>query len=162
MKIKVSINQNDLDNELSIPLNFDSLCSICGSDILENEQDHILPCNHKFHYDCLLKFLKFDLSYPRCNKCPYCRQEFLYLPLLEGMKPIKSIHKEYNEKVKLFKFNNHFQYEKELIKCKGIYLSGKQRGLECNNFISVQKNENYMNQDYYCRYHQKQSLTKLK
>lgn len=153
MKLKISINKTDLDNELNIPLNFDSLCSICGSDILENDKYHILPCVHKFHYDCLLKFLKTDLSYPRCNKCPYCRQEFSYLPLLNDIKPIKFIHKEY-------------YYEKEIIKCKGVYLSGQLKGLQCNNMININKNNdndndnelNNNNENQYCRYHKNQSI----
>jgi hypothetical protein len=142
MPLKISINQDELNNELNIPLNFDSLCSICGSNILENENEkentHILPCSHKFHYYCLLKFLKTDLSNPRCNKCPYCRQEFNYLPLLDGMKPMKYIHFEY---IKPKKINE--------IKCQciGVYLSGINKGLRCNNFVN-QHNR-------YCRYHNK-------
>ena len=138
MKSKISIDQNDLDKELNIPINFDSLCSICGSNILENEKIHILPCNHKFHYDCLLKFLKTDLSYPRCNKCPYCRQEFTYLPLLDDIKPIKFIHKEYYSK------------------CSGVYLSGKLKGNMCNNQIII-TDDNNDNENKYCRYHKKQA-----
>jgi len=140
MPLKISISQDELNNELNIPLNFDSLCSICGSDILDNTYNHTLSCSHKFHYNCLVKFLKMDLSNPHCNKCPYCRQEFNYLPLLEGMKPLKSIHIEYQKPQK-----------KNEVKCQciGIYLSGINKGLRCNNFVNKNKNKN----NSYCRYH---------
>jgi hypothetical protein len=144
MPLKISINQDELNNELNTPLNFDSLCSICGSNILENENNHILSCSHKFHYYCLLKFLKTDLSNPRSNKCPYCRQEFNYLPLLNGMKPIKYIHYEYQHPQQ----NNQIKSQ-----CIGIYLSGINKGLMCNNFV----NQN----NSYCRYHTKKNIDNI-
>jgi hypothetical protein len=80
-------------------LNFDILCTICGG-YLEKENEHILPCTHKFHYDCLIKYFQYDISHPRINKCPYCRTVVNYLPLKNGMTPLKYIHAEYKKKEK--------------------------------------------------------------
>ncbi len=85
--------------DLTDSLNFDILCTICGC-YLEKENEHILPCDHKFHYNCLVKFFQFDISHPRINKCPYCRNIVNYLPLKDGMTPLKYIHAEYKKKEK--------------------------------------------------------------
>ena len=97
MSIKISIDKNIFTKEIETPLNFDILCSICGTEMNENESlndYHILDCKHKFHYLCLIKFLENDNSRSRYNYCPYCREKFDYLPLKDKIKPIKHIHAE--------------------------------------------------------------------
>jgi hypothetical protein len=101
MSIKISIDKDIFTKAIEIPLNFDILCSICGSELNEKESPddyHILDCNHKFHYSCLIKFLENDNSRNRYNYCPYCREKFDFLPLKDKIKPIKYIHAEYYHK----------------------------------------------------------------
>ena len=40
-------------------------CPICGEEI-SSKYEYVLKCNHKFHYECLLKSLKFSDK----NSCP--------------------------------------------------------------------------------------------
>ena len=135
MAIKISINKDILENELHKDINFDNLCTICGEDLNQNIC-HTLNCKHIFHYNCLIKYLQTDFSFPRSNKCPYCKTSFTFLPLIGNIKPIKFIHLEYNNKYKIQVKNNN---------CNGIYTSGKNKGLPCNNKISELIK--------YCRYH---------
>ncbi|CAG9325593.1 unnamed protein product [Blepharisma stoltei] len=41
-------------------------CTVCMEDFEVNEQVYMLPCNHVFHQDCILEWLK------RSTKCPLC------------------------------------------------------------------------------------------
>lgn len=94
MNLDYTFNSNyNLDSEyLSCPDNF---CEICSSRLDNNCVT--LECNHCFHYDCLLKSMKIrDIKFYNMQ-CPYCRKSIDFLPLLPGEKPIKNIHKEYNE-----------------------------------------------------------------
>jgi hypothetical protein len=136
MSIKSSI-----ENEIKIPLDFNNLCSICGC---SQGDKHILPCNHFFHYECLLKYLQSEpKNITTSNDCPYCRIPFGYLPLLLGMKPIKFIHSEYTFNKN--KLNKSSRIQKEL--CNGYYLSGKNKGEKCMNYCILDHK--------YCRFHYK-------
>jgi len=125
---KISIDIKLLEKELNQPLDFDSLCMLCGTTLdKSNQNTHILPCNHKFHYLCLINYLKYDttLNYSKIynptfnNNCPYCRNNFGYLPLKNGIKPLKNIHIEYfTQKIK----------SNKLILCSAI----KKNGSKCN------------------------------
>jgi hypothetical protein len=128
--------QFSIENEIKKPLDFNNLCSICGC---SEGNKHTLPCNHFFHYNCLLKYLQSESKNKNnSNMCPYCRQSFGYLPLESGMKPIKNIHLEY--KMKNGKTNN---ISHDL--CAGYYLSGINKGTKClNHCIKDSK---------YCRFH---------
>ena len=56
-------------------------CGICG-ELMKNKFVYNLPCNHTFHYECILKTLKTSKSV--CNKCPYCRKSFELLEPVNG------------------------------------------------------------------------------
>jgi hypothetical protein len=111
--------KKELNEQLKIPINFDSLCTICGSDI-NNENDlQLLECNHKFHYKCILKYLISNLnqnSKHNQNCCPYCKQSFNFLPLKNNIKYIKYIHEIPKPKLN----SNEISYY-----CKGFSLSGE-------------------------------------
>lgn len=57
-----------------------SECSICLSDIEEEEMVPTIPCGHKFHIHCLTKWKEEK------NTCPYCRSDLSsnYLKLCIG------------------------------------------------------------------------------
>jgi hypothetical protein len=139
MAIKISINKDILENELKKDINFDTICTICG-DNLNDSICHTLNCKHIFHYNCLIKYLQTDFSFPRSNKCPYCKTAFTFLPLIGNIKPIKFIHYEY--------YNKSLKNQEKLHTCNGIYTSGKNKGEPCNNKISELIK--------YCRYHYNQ------
>ncbi len=42
-------------------------CRICMNNFEENEDKTLLPCTHKFHYDCLIEWGKHK------QECPICR-----------------------------------------------------------------------------------------
>ena len=44
-------------------------CAICIDEFEENDQLHLLPCQHSFHSQCILKWLN------RSKLCPICRYE---------------------------------------------------------------------------------------
>ena len=46
-----------------------SNCCICLNNIENNEEVNFLPCEHLFHWNCCLNWLKIK------NKCPICRLE---------------------------------------------------------------------------------------
>jgi hypothetical protein len=138
--------QFSIINELKKPLDFNDLCSICGCN---SGSKHILPCNHYFHYDCLLKYLQSEpKNASSTNDCPYCRQSFGYLPLEPGMKPIKYIHLEYKRNTKT---NNNINNQKQENLCAGYYLSGKNKGNNCLNYSILGST--------YCRFHNKNKNT---
>jgi len=95
-------------------------CPICGEK-LNSKFIHKLDCNHEFHYECLLKSLKFQKSK---NICPTCRKPFNYLPIVNGLKKLEySIHYDSSNK-DIIKLNN--------IKCNHILSRGKNKGSKCN------------------------------
>jgi len=70
-----SINKEKI---LSLKNEEDHECSICKNSIIDigNNYDNSitkLPCNHKFHFQCIQKWYSFQLSNNRIFTCPYCR-----------------------------------------------------------------------------------------
>jgi hypothetical protein len=96
-------------------------CSICGLS-LNDEFSHTLKCNHKFHYDCLMKYYISNKNYS-CT-CPYCRQKTDYLPVVDGLKKIYvGIHVKSSDEFE----NYHINTE-----CNHIITRGKNKGNQCN------------------------------
>ena len=58
-----TLNNYKLKNDLL------DTCSICLSDLLCNEKVIKLNCNHIFHKDCIIAWLKKDTD----SSCPLCR-----------------------------------------------------------------------------------------
>ena len=48
----------------------DDECTICLKIFEINDILHKLPCEHKFHKNCIIEWLK------KINSCPLCRKEF--------------------------------------------------------------------------------------
>ena len=94
-------------------------CGICGDDYSKNIM-YKLPCNHEFHYDCLIK--TFQYSNNKYNSCPYCRRKVGYLSVPEGRTPVKYI----NSPTLLITGG---------YKCKAILKSGKRCGQECGSNV---------------------------
>lgn len=92
----------------------EDICGICGDDY-SCEIKYTLncsPCNHSFHYNCLIDtFLHTKYS----NTCPYCRQHVGYLETPENRTPINKINGEDFPKYK----------------CIATLKSGKNKGNEC-------------------------------
>lgn len=92
------------------------ICGICGED-LESKFKHKLICGHVFHYECLYNTFRHDWL----KSCPYCRQEFNVLPLVNGLKHInKNIHQGI--------ISDYIN-----IPCDQILKVGKNKGNKCNN-----------------------------
>ncbi|MBV6486004.1 MAG: hypothetical protein KFKLKKLM_02633 [Flavobacteriales bacterium] len=70
-------------------------CSICLEEILDNTSKVILQCNHKYHFNCFLKYIdsiddydsdeveSTDTSLDKYISCPYCRKD------IKDIDPIK-------------------------------------------------------------------------
>jgi len=118
------------------------LCLICYENY--NEDENIkdgnrcveLSCGHKFHYNCIFMTYK---SLKGEKKCPYCRNNGGYLPLIPGQVPTKYIHKEYND------MKNGKEFKIDLIpgKCKYILKTGKNVGSQCK--FNIKTEQGYCN-----------------
>lgn len=86
---------------ISNPENF---CEICDCK-MRSDKSVKLECGHRFHYECILESLKCGNNRMLNMQCPYCRHHIEFLPLLDGYRPIRNIHKEYNL-FKISKFNH--------------------------------------------------------
>ena len=116
---------DELDDVLGVQQDND--CSVCGCQL--DDTKVTLVCNHSFCYDCLLqsyqgKSCQYNSNSKINRQCPYCRSATGYLPLPEGAKPIKGIHKEYQSK----------SAKKNTIEvlCPAILKSGPRKGQPCN------------------------------
>ena len=98
-------------------------CAICGIPLNE-KYTHNLSCNHKFHYECLLKTFTSNSRYEK-KRCPYCKNKCNNLPLVNGIKkPIQGIH--YNS---IDELNN--------LQCNHILLRGKRKGEQCGKNCKI-------------------------
>ena len=70
--VKVTLDDEAVDKIKSEKLTEDlnEKCSICMMDMKKDEEYSKLPCQHNFHTDCVMKWLK-EYNY----KCPVCREE---------------------------------------------------------------------------------------
>ena len=107
----------------------DNSCLVCGDTLDDGKVS--LKCKHNFCYDCLLNsFQGKNCQYNNSKvsrQCPYCRRLAEYLPLKEGMVPLKGIHREYTSK----KSTNGYKTS-SYPKCPAILKSGGNKGLPCN------------------------------
>ena len=98
-------------------------CQICFENL--TNQSIKLNCEHEFCYDCLLESYRgtnCNFNGVRHHRiCPLCRKVAPYLPLRDGITPIKGIHKEYGNKIVNIDF----------IQCKGIIKSGPNKNKQC-------------------------------
>ena len=85
------INQDYLNNP-------EKYCEICTLEL--DDKCVSLDCKHKFHYECLMFSMQISDSKYYNMQCPYCRVRVPFIPLLDGQKPIRNLHKEYNEYIK--------------------------------------------------------------
>ena len=108
----LSMNEDDQENE----------CLVCY-DQLTSENTITLLCNHKFHYECIVK--SYTMNTNKKKNCPYCRRNGGWLKLPENHTPIRNVHKEYYLKKKL------------LTCCKAILQSGPNKGKQCLNKAKV-------------------------
>ena len=122
-------------------------CAIC-CDKLDNRYETIeLKCGHKFHYECIFESFKAASQLNRyTNKirdCPYCRAKSNYLPLKEGMVPMRGIHEEYSF-LKGKTINISIIREKYFLKdkCQSIILTGANKHQQCSRKISKKSETN--------------------
>ena len=106
-------------------------CGICGLDI-NDKFPYTLNCEHKFHYECLMKTFQNTPKYKNkdLNYCPYCRKKSEFLPLVNGLKKvIPGVHtySMSNEIIdKKQELNDNFN-----VKCQHILTRGKNKGNTC-------------------------------
>ena len=101
----------------------DEDCSICGES-LSSQFNHILNCNHKFHYECLMKTFNYS-SNKNKRSCPLCRKQSDYLPIVNGLKKVLvGVHVPHIKYVEKNKNKN--------ISCQFILTRGKNKGKLCN------------------------------
>ena len=123
---------------------YDNICLVCMDELDDNYIK--LDCNHKFHYDCI--FQSYNMITNKRRECPYCRMDGGYLPLKEGEKPIRFIHKEYSmkkknknvskkninqKKIKLSKKEEENNITLDICKCNAVIKNGKNKGKQCSN-----------------------------
>ena len=108
----------------------DNSCLVCG-DALDTEKVS-LKCNHSFCYDCILHSFQGKNCHYNNSKvirnCPYCRTVADFLPLKDGMTPLKGIHREYTSQ----KSKKYLTKTTNYPKCPAILKSGPNKGLSCN------------------------------
>ena len=126
----------------------DEECSICGLE-LKDKYTYELNCNHKFHYECLMKTFAHTpkKSYGKnkvLNSCPYCRKDCDYLPVVNGLK--KLIVGVHFETIQEFTDENGIIKNKN-IPCQYILKRGKNKGKQCGRgcFLGYE----------YCKIHKK-------
>jgi hypothetical protein len=96
-------------------------CAICGLSLCK-KFSYKLPCNHMFHYECLVK--TFDNV--NKNRCPYCREKSHYLPVVNGIKKLlPGVHYGDIETMQKLEYN-HVN-----TKCEYIFTKGKNKGNKC-------------------------------
>ena len=110
---------NKEDSSLNVT---DSQCQICFDPL--SKECVRLNCIHKFCYDCLLESYRgtnCNFTGSRHHRiCPLCRKIAPFLPIKEGMVPIKGIHREFA-----------YKSIKNFIQCKGIIKSGPNKNKQC-------------------------------
>ena len=133
--MEIKISRDEMDKSYNDYLNSpEKYCEICSCEMIDKSVS--LNCGHKFHYDCLFYSI-FKTQSITLNmiknirlQCPYCRSDFKYIPLIEGIVPIKNIHKEYDNYI--LKDN-----EKYIINNKIKVISGKYK----NQYAVIKKVE---------------------
>ena len=122
-------------------------CAICYEKMDDSEIK--LICGHKYHYNCILNSYKSDSlkNIRNSRKCPYCRNNGGFLPLIKNVYPCKGIHIEYYEIEQLL-LRNDFEKLKEVTdkyidksKCNAILKSGNNKGYQCKK--NKKKNSDY-------------------
>ena len=65
-------------NYNELPVENGTICSICMTEIIDNERSMITPCNHAFHYECLTRWMNEQMICPICrNNLPPLSSNFL-------------------------------------------------------------------------------------
>ncbi|CAL9044077.1 E3 ubiquitin protein ligase RIE1-like [Musa acuminata AAA Group] len=65
-QIAITINEQNSLVDLALPAE-DSECCICLSQYEDGVELHSLPCNHHFHSDCIVKWLRIKATCPLCK-----------------------------------------------------------------------------------------------
>ena len=119
----------------------DEDCPICGIE-LNKEYTHKLPCNHEFHYECLLKSFKMTKgNIKKHHYCPYCRKAYTLLPIVNGLKKIEpGIHvhrKDYYMDIGLGTIYNAKLVNLKNEPCKAALKKGKRKGQLCGKHCKL-------------------------
>ena len=59
------ISHREIEEDINISV---ELCSICIESYMPREKTITLPCNHKFHSNCIKDWLETELTCPMCRK----------------------------------------------------------------------------------------------
>ena len=52
-------------------------CPICFEAILNDKNNLITECKHRFHFSCIINNIKINNLSSTCFKCPLCRKDFI-------------------------------------------------------------------------------------
>ena len=83
--LKNHIKKYEIEKLKSVKYNkhlnlFNENCPICLDEIMINSEIIILECNHGFHVQCLMKWIKYDIlnntHFPICNKIFYIKKTY--------------------------------------------------------------------------------------
>tara|TARA_Y100001970_G_C14159045_1_gene817393 strand:- start:598 stop:1062 length:465 start_codon:yes stop_codon:yes gene_type:complete len=88
-------SDNDNHDKMNMVEKPETICNICLNTIDTKDNITTLKCNHSFCYECIFETYLFSIGNTRV--CPYCRKNGGYLPLPQGHKPSRKIHKEYKK-----------------------------------------------------------------
>lgn len=135
----------------------DRLCPICYDNLDYTQNTIKLICGHEFHNSCILMIYKNAKSNNLYNtkkirRCPFCRMDGGYLPLILPQVPLKDIHIEYVE-LELFKKMKDRESIKQFLdsnKCHKILTSGKNIGNQCS--------KKHLTDSNYCKIHASSSV----
>ena len=104
-------------------------CGICGG-YLVDEHCETLKCDHKFHYECIMKSFKKmkQDKYAHPNRCPYCREKSGYLTIVNGLTSlIPKIHYDPSEGKPVY----------QSTRCSHILTRGNRKGLLCDKKCKI-------------------------
>eukprot|EP00960_Hanusia_phi_P047952 758684-Hanusia_phi.AAC.12 len=74
-RIRVEISQESEESD----------CSICLAAICQGNFTAILPCSHRFHHQCVMRWLN------QSRACPYCRARIAIVPEISTLKDSSSV-----------------------------------------------------------------------
>ena len=110
-------------------------CCICLNYINENNNT-VLKCGHKFHFDCILHVLNSK------NACPICRKEIITQPTDDNYESIGSSDDLYNTIIFTENFFNNEHIESvpssptdQIIRYVSLYYKIKNNLLRCYSII---------------------------
>lgn len=137
MKLKDALKYNEIMENTINGVNDEDICLITK---LPMNKKFVLPCNHTFEYDALLKNLLCTQNIYNKHNCPYCRRCFNgFIPYCNNNQT------KFNPSLNINKIFNTNNY----LSCSYVFKSGKSKNSKCCN------TGHYFDDNIYCFKHGK-------